>query len=186
MNGGDPAEAARCAFWLAFGLLIVSCLLMALLFLMGIALLYGATGRLDVPAYSGRVFLYGSGSQDDLTKPGPTLRIVTRPPLGEVRFRVDGFDYWTHSGSWTTEYTLGPNFGTFSITLDRPGKHTVEVVDIVPADMKTPAGYGAGQRLGQFMDPSNPTKPSAGRKSPYCLGSAVSAATAGRGLAFWL
>jgi hypothetical protein len=40
----------------------------------------------------------------------------------------------------------------------------VEVVDVVPADMKTPAGYGSGERLGQFMDPSNPTKPSAGRK----------------------
>jgi hypothetical protein len=30
--------------------------------------------------------------------------------------------------------------------------------------MKTPAGYGTGERLGQFMDPSNPTKPSEGRK----------------------
>ena len=55
-------------------------------------------------------------------------------------------------------------FGTFSIVFDKPGKHTVEVVDVVPADMKTPAGYGTGQRLGQFMDPSNPTRPSAGRK----------------------
>ena len=90
--------------------------------------------------------------------------MLTRPGLGEVRFRVEGFDYWTHCGSWTTEYTLGPNFGTFSIVFDKPGKHTVEVVDVVPADMKTPAGYGSGQRLGQFMDPSNPTKPSAGRK----------------------
>ena len=37
-------------------------------------------------------------------------------------------------------------------------------MDVVPADMKTPAGYGSGERLGEFMDPSNPTKPSAGRK----------------------
>jgi hypothetical protein len=125
---------------------------------------FTATRKLPVPAYSGRVFLYASAGGDELTKPGPVLRVVTRPGLGEVRFRVDGFDYWTHCGSWTTEYTLGPNFGTFSIIFDTPGKHAVEVVDIVPADMKTPAGYGSGARLGQFMDPSNPTKPSAGRK----------------------
>ena len=90
--------------------------------------------------------------------------VATKPGLGEVRFRVDGFDYWTHCGSWTTEYTMGPNFGTFSIVFDKPGRHTVEIVDKVPADMKTAAGYGSGERLGQFMDPSNPTKPSAGRK----------------------
>jgi hypothetical protein len=77
---------------------------------------------------------------------------------------VDGFDYWTHSGHWTTEYTLGPDFGKFAITFDKPGKHTVEIVDTVPADMKTPKGYGSGERLGQFMDPSNPTKPSSGKK----------------------
>ena len=59
---------------------------------------------------------------------------------------------------------MGPNFGKFSIMFDKPGKHVVEVVDVVPADMKTPAGYGSGERLGQFMDPSNPTKPSAGRR----------------------
>jgi hypothetical protein len=30
--------------------------------------------------------------------------------------------------------------------------------------MKTPKGYGSGERLGQFMDPSNPTPPSRGKK----------------------
>jgi hypothetical protein len=123
-----------------------------------------ASGKLPVPAYSGRVFLYAGSTADELSKPGPQLVVATRPGLGEVRFRVDGFDYWTCCGSWTTEYTLGPNFGSFSIVFDKPGKHVVEVVDVVPADMKTPAGYGSGERLGQFMDPSNPTKPSAGRK----------------------
>jgi hypothetical protein len=120
--------------------------------------------KLPVPAWSGRVFLYAGATGDDLSKSGPQLVVATKPGLGEVRFRVDGFDYWTHCGSWTTEYTLGPNFGTFSIVFDKPGKHLVEVVDVVPADMKTPAGYGSGEGLGQFMDPSNPTKPSAGRK----------------------
>jgi hypothetical protein len=123
-----------------------------------------ATGKLIVPPYSGRVFLYAASAADELTRPGPRLTVVTRPALGEVRFRVDGFDYWTHGGRWTTEYTLGPDFGKFHITLDRPGQHVVEVVDVVPADMKTPAGYGSGERLGQFMDPSNPTRPSAGKK----------------------
>lgn len=122
------------------------------------------TKKLPVPAYSGRVFLYAAPTADELSKVGPQLTVATKPGLGEVRFRVDGFDYWTHCGSWTTEYTMGPNFGTFSIMFDKPGKHVVEVVDAVPADMKTPAGYGSGERLGQFMDPSNPTKPSAGRK----------------------
>jgi hypothetical protein len=122
------------------------------------------THKLPVPAYSGRVFLYASAAADELAVSGPRLVIATRPPLGEVRFCVDGFDYWTHCGYWTTEYTLGPEFGAFSITFEKPGKHTIEVVDVVPADMKTPAGYGSGTRLGQFMDPSNPTKASQGRK----------------------
>ena len=121
-------------------------------------------GKLTIPAYSGRVYLYGSGSADDLYKPGPRLQVQTNPAMGEVRFKVDGFDYWTHSGSWTTEYVLGAMFGKFDIVFDKPGKHVVEVVDVVPADMKTPAGYGSGERLGQFMDPSQPTKPSGGRK----------------------
>jgi hypothetical protein len=30
--------------------------------------------------------------------------------------------------------------------------------------MQTPAGYGTGERLGKFMDPSNPTKPAGGKK----------------------
>jgi len=121
-------------------------------------------GQLIVPPYSGRVYLYGSDVADQLTIPGPTLRVATRPGLGEVRFRVDGFDYFTKCGMWTTEYTLGPDFGTFSITFDAPGRHTIEIIDVVPADMKTPAGYGSGERLGQFMDPSQPTAPSGGKK----------------------
>jgi hypothetical protein len=117
-----------------------------------------------VPAYSGRVFLYVPPTTDDLVKSGPKLKVATEPRLGEIHFRVDGFDYWTFCGRWGTEYMLGPEFGSFSITFDKPGKHTLEIVDVVPADMKTPAGYNCGERLGQFMDPSNPTKPSAGQK----------------------
>jgi hypothetical protein len=121
-------------------------------------------GRLEVPAYSGRVYLFASDTKDEMATTGPRLTVVTSPALGEVRFRIDGFDYWTHSGYWTTEYTLGPSFGKFDIVFDKPGRHTVEIMDVVPADMQTPKGYGSGERLGQFMDPSNPTKPSGGKK----------------------
>ncbi len=121
-------------------------------------------GKLNLPPYCGRVYLYASDTRDELSVPGPRLTVATDPGLGEVRFRVDGFDYWTHSGMWTTEYVLGAQFGKFDIVFDKPGKHTIEVVDVVPADMKTPKGYGSGERLGQFMDPSQPTKPSGGKK----------------------
>jgi hypothetical protein len=120
--------------------------------------------QVTIPAYSGRVYLYAAGQQHVLDPPGPTLTVSTQPPLGDVRFRVDGFDYWTHSGHWTTEYVLGPNFGKFSITFDKPGVHTIEIVDVVPADLKTPAGYGASKRLGEFMDPARPTQPARDRK----------------------
>jgi Hypothetical glycosyl hydrolase family 15 len=124
----------------------------------------GPARQLTIPAYSGRVYLYAAGTDDALYKPGPTLTVATEPPLGAVRFRVDGFDYWTHSGRWTTEYVKGPRFGRFQITFDQPGTHTVEIVDAIPADMATPAGYGTSKRLGRFMDPSQPLRPSAGRK----------------------
>lgn len=126
-----------------------------------------ATGKIAIPRYSGRVYLFASDNKDELAVSGPRLTVATSPALGEVRFRVDGFDYWTHSGRWTTEYVLGPQFGKFDIMFAAPGKHLVEIVDLVPADMKTPKGYGTGERLGQFMDPSNPTQPSSGKKFKF-------------------
>lgn len=122
-------------------------------------------GSVEIPANSGRVYLFAAGNANDLAPgSGPTLTIQTKPAMGEVRFKVDGFDYWTHSGRWTTQYELGSEFGKFSIHFDKPGRHRVEIVDVVPGDMKTQQGYGAGERLGQFMDPSNPTQPSGGKK----------------------
>jgi hypothetical protein len=123
-----------------------------------------ADRQVTIPAYSGRVFLYAPDFSDELQKSGPTLTVVTEPPLGNVRFRVDGFDYWTHSGRWTTEFVFGPDFGRFHVAFDQPGRHTIEIVDVVPADMKTLAGYSRGKRLGEFMDPSQPTQPSGGKK----------------------
>ncbi|HOJ33039.1 MAG TPA: putative glycoside hydrolase [Candidatus Hydrogenedentes bacterium] len=125
------------------------------------------TGKLEIPRYSGRVYLFLPDDKNELSVAGPRLTVVTSPALGEVRFRVDGFDYWTHSGRWTTQFELGSLFGSFAIAFEKPGKHTVEIVDVVPSDMKTPAGYGTGERLGTFMDPSNPVKPSEGKKFKF-------------------
>ena len=121
-------------------------------------------GKLEIPAYSGRVFLYNPEVEDELARTGPTLTIKTTPALGNVRFKVDGFDMWTHSGRWTTEYILGYQFGQFDVHFEKPGKHTIEIVDIVPADMKMPAGYGAGEEMNTSVSPANPNAPSDGRK----------------------
>jgi hypothetical protein len=120
-------------------------------------------GKLVVPPCSGRVFLYVPPTTHELEKRGTQLTIATEPGLGEVCIRVDGFDYWTHCGRWGIEYMLEGNFGTVPITFDKPGKHVVEVIDVVARDMKTPAGYSSAAILGEAMDPSNPTKPSTGK-----------------------
>lgn len=123
-----------------------------------------AAAAIEIPAESGRVFLFAPDRTSEVTKPTIGLTIETAPPLGEVCIRVDGFDYFTHSGRWTTEYVLGPAFGKFTVYFSKPGAHLVEVVDVVPRDLQTPAGYGQAERLGQFMDPAQPTKPSRGAK----------------------
>ncbi len=133
----------------------------------GVTVKIGADRRLEIPKYSGRVYLFLPETENGLYTAGPKLTVVTEPGLGEVRFRVDGFDYWTHCGSWTTEYVKGASFGKFDIVFDKPGKHSVEVIDLVPADMKTAKGYGSGEHLGQFMDPSNPTRTSDGKKFKF-------------------
>jgi len=120
--------------------------------------------QLEVPAESGRVYLYGAGTTDDLAPRQLRLTVQTQPAMGNIQFRVDGFDFWTYSGRWTTEYVTGPDFGKFHIFFDKPGKHTIELVDVVPNPMKTPAGYSTGERLGQFMDPAQPTKPMGTKK----------------------
>jgi hypothetical protein len=121
-------------------------------------------GRLEIPAYSGRVFLYDPEVSDELARTGPTLSIKTNPALGNVRFKVDGFDMWTHSGRWTTEYILGYQFGQVSLHFEKPGKHTIEIVDIVPDEMKMPTGYGSGENMNKSVSPANPNVPSDGRK----------------------
>ena len=51
--------------------------------------------------------------------------------------------------------------------LARGDAHRVEIIDVVPADMKVRASYMNSERLGQFMDPSQPTRPSSGRKFQF-------------------
>ena len=121
-------------------------------------------GKLEIPAYSGRVFLYDPEITNESARTGPTLTIKTNPALGNVRFKIDGFDMWTHSGRWTTEYILGHQFGQVSIQFETAGKHTIEIVDVVPAEMNIPTGYGAGEDMNKSVNPSNPNAPSDGRK----------------------
>ena len=130
--------------------------------------------RLPIPAYSGRVFLYASGTKDDLAKPGPRLTIATQPGLGEVCFRVDGIDYWTHCGRWAIDFIKGPEFGGFSIHFDKPGKHVVEVVDVVPGDLNTRATWASGDPLNKFMNPSNPPSRARGESFTSAVGPARS------------
>ncbi len=121
-------------------------------------------GQLEIPAYSGRVFLYAADKSDQMANTGPTLSIQTSPPLGEVCFRVDGFDMWTKSGRWTTEYVLGAQYGRINIHFEEPGKHTIEIIDKVAKDLSVPAGYGTEPELAKLMDPSDPSRTSNGRK----------------------
>ena len=122
------------------------------------------TRKLPVPANSGRVFLYAPPGDNALVTHRPRLTIVTKPGLGAVCIRVDGFDYWTHCGYWGTEYIPGTKFGILPINFDKPGKHVVEVVDIVAHDIKMSTSYNYAAASGQARDPSNPAKPSDGRK----------------------
>jgi hypothetical protein len=108
---------------------------------------------LEVPPYSGRVYLFASQTDDQLTKTGPTLTVATSPPLGDVKFRIDGFAYWTHSGYGTAAgYELGWEFGSLAIVIDGPGSHTIELVD-------NPARVLPGGN-----DPGKPTQPNNGKK----------------------
>ena len=120
-------------------------------------------GLLEVPPYSGRVYLFAAGADDELTQTAPKLTIATSPPLGDVKFLVDGFPYWTHRGFWSTEYVLGAQFGAFSVVLDGPGNHTIELVDDPAHELTTTDGYASDNVLGTDMDPAAPLQHSNGR-----------------------
>jgi Hypothetical glycosyl hydrolase family 15 len=128
----------------------------------------GPTKTLEVPPHSGRVYLFASGTDDQLTKPTTgKLTVATSPPLGDVEFLVDEFRYWTHRGYWKTEYDPGTTFGTFDIVFETPGKHKIELVDNPAKDLTTTVGYGRSEILGTDMDPANPIEHSGGKKYAF-------------------
>lgn len=147
----------------------------------------GSRVKLSMPPQSGRVWLYKS-SPDAIQKHQPprqsyTLRVVTEPELGKTWFEIDGVPFITKSGRWTLEYEKGSEFGKFSIVFDKPGWHTVKVLDEEVKELLIPTSYGdafkinqldtpgapsterSSERLGKLMDPANPHELPSGK--PY-------------------
>ncbi len=122
---------------------------------------WGRNATVVIPPESGRVYLYEPG--EPCPDPEPhMLKISTLPALGNVKFLVDGVETFTHSGRWTTAYEKGPAFGTVTLKYGRPGKHVVEAADVRAKGLEISKGYGSIEKLGQLMDPAEPTKPMKG------------------------
>lgn len=118
----------------------------------------GEAQSVEVPANSGRVYLY----LPEYSPADPeihVLRISTQPALGNVRFLVDGIETFTRSGRWKIEYDKGPDFGTAVSKYQEPGRHTVEAVDLEARSLELSRGYGSIEKLGKLMDPAEPTRP---------------------------
>jgi hypothetical protein len=87
-------------------------------------------GLVTMPPEAGRVFLYGASAFDQLYPKGARVTVTTSPPLGNVRFRVDGLDYFTHSGFAKPDaYDPGPDFGRFVVIYSHGGRHVIELPD---------------------------------------------------------
>lgn len=140
--------------------------------------------KTEVPPQSGRVYLFEPMSivyeqPGTLEKSAGELGLIieTDPPLGKTQFKVDGIPLWTYSGRWTTKYEMGDNYGKCFMSFDRPGIHTIEVVDVEKKSLLVANSYieayrideqvetdamslepGQSPRLGKLMDPSNPGK----------------------------
>ncbi|HOQ81754.1 MAG TPA: hypothetical protein PLL89_01690, partial [bacterium] len=140
--------------------------------------------KVKLPPQSGRVYLFDP-MPTSYNQPGTTeketgnldITIETDPPLGKTQFKVDGIPLWTYSGRWTTKYEMGDNFGRCFINFDKPGIHTIEVIDLEKKSLLVAKSYeeaykfneeveintmslepGESPRLGKLMDPSNPGK----------------------------
>jgi hypothetical protein len=137
----------------------------------------GEGGRitLALPPQSGRVYLFKPSSARDQQHNQNLLTVKTAPSLGKTRFELDGLPMMTYGGRWTTEYIKGPNYGDFIAGFDTPGWHTITIVDDVRKEMlvansyedayalnetKMPGATAAAtrdpNRLGKYMDPSEP------------------------------
>ena len=115
----------------------------------------------QVPANSGRVYLF----VPEYVPPDPephVLKISTSPPLGNVRFLIDGIESFTKSGSWRIGYVKGANFGMVFSKYGIPGVHEVEALDVKAMGLELSKGYGSVEKLGRLMDPAEPTRPTTG------------------------
>ncbi|OGD21397.1 MAG: hypothetical protein A2W03_06565 [Candidatus Aminicenantes bacterium RBG_16_63_16] len=137
----------------------------------------GGPITLTLPPQSGRVYLFKPSSARDREHNQHQLIVRTQPSLGKTRFELDGQPMMTYGGRWTTEYIKGPNYGDFIAGFDAPGWHTITLVDEVRKEMLVANSYedayalnetkmpgataGAARapdRLGKYMDPSEPGK----------------------------
>lgn len=137
----------------------------------------GSSITLALPPQSGRVYLYKPSSAPSREHNQHQLIVKTQPSLGKTRFELDGLPMMTYGGRWTTEYIKGPNYGNFVAAFDAPGWHTITIVDDVRKEMLVANSYedayalnetkmpGATatatrdpNRLGKYMDPSEPGK----------------------------
>ena len=101
-------------------------------------------GKVTIPPYSGRVFLYAAATDKIEGSTGPTLVLTTEPALGEVHFRVDGFDYWTHGARVGSGDVPGTDVGRVVVVFQQSGKHMVELEDVsVDGVGKSASGAGA-------------------------------------------
>ncbi|MBI2843204.1 MAG: hypothetical protein HYX78_07365 [Armatimonadetes bacterium] len=141
--------------------------------------------KLSVPPQSGRVYVFEpstnpyirAGLAAQPASAGYTLTIETSPTLAATRFKVDGIPVYTHSGSYTTKYEKGANFGRCSISFEKSGVHTIEVIDLEKKALMVADNYwesykldedaefeanrakdGYLPRLGKLMDPADPVK----------------------------
>jgi hypothetical protein len=114
--------------------------------------------EVHVQGNSGRVFLYLPERVAVDEEPN-VLVVKTMPPLGKVRFLVDGIEVFTKSGRWKIEYEKGPDYGTLVSRYAEAGMHLVEAVDAVASGLEISKRYGSAEKLGKLMDPAEPTRP---------------------------
>lgn len=134
---------------------------------------------LKLPQGCGRVYMYKSSADNGANYGEHTLIVKTDPGLGKTHFELDGLPMVTYSGRWTTEYVKGQNYGSFIARFDEPGWHEIRIIDATRAEIlvansyedsyainatKMPGATAEKQgkrdlnRLGKFMDPSEPGK----------------------------
>jgi hypothetical protein len=126
----------------------------------------GGGGAVQIPASSGRVFLFSPGTDNQLATSGLRLTVATLPTLGGVHFRASfpseggmpppEFHYWTHKGRWTPASDPPPNFGSFDLEFDEPATVSLEIMDTVALALTT--------SVGKDRDPHNPTQPIGGKQ----------------------